>query len=61
MPTVIHIARVTTARAEVWRHCEICDDLAAMPPHVTICDACSTVATPAYGLRLISDGEGWSR
>jgi hypothetical protein len=60
VPTVIHLVRLTTGRGEVWRHCEICDDLAAMPPHVTICDACTTVAAPAYGLRLV-DGEGWSR
>jgi hypothetical protein len=44
----------------VWRLCEICDDIAAMPPHVTICDACTTIAAPVYGLRLV-DGEGWSR
>jgi hypothetical protein len=60
VPTVIHILRATTRRGEVWRHCEICDDVAAMPPHVTICDACTSVAPPAYGLRLVGD-EGWSR
>jgi hypothetical protein len=61
VPTVIHIVRVSTRRGEVWRHCEICDDLAAMPPHVTICDACTTVTNPAYGLRLVDHDAGWSR
>ncbi|MEH1130033.1 hypothetical protein [Micromonospora sp. CPCC 206061] len=60
MPTVVHLVRVTTRRGEVWRHCEICDDLAAMPPHVTICDACTPVVTPAYGLRLVDADRGWS-
>ncbi|MFC0526758.1 hypothetical protein [Phytohabitans kaempferiae] len=60
MPTVIHLLRPSTGRGEVWRHCEICDDLVAMPPHATICDACTTVTAPAYRLRLVSDAEGWS-
>jgi hypothetical protein len=61
VPTVIHVVRVSTSRGEVWRHCEICDELAAMPPHVFICDACTTVASPAYGLRLVDLDAGWSR
>jgi hypothetical protein len=60
VPTVVHLVRVTTRRGEVWRHCEVCDDLAAMPPHVTICDACAPVVAPAYGLRLVDVDRGWS-
>jgi hypothetical protein len=60
VPTVIHLLLETAFRGEVWRHCEICDELAAMPPHATICDTCTAVAAPAYGLRLVGD-EGWSR
>ena len=60
VPTVIHLLPESPRRGEVWRHCEICDDLAAMPPYATICDACATVATPAFGLRLVGD-EGWSQ
>jgi len=61
VPTVIHLPHASARRGEVWRHCEICDDLVAMPPHVSICDACTLVAPPAYGLRLVSNGEGWAR
>jgi hypothetical protein len=43
MPMLMRLARVTTRRSEVWRHCEICDELAAMAPYATTCDACAEV------------------
>jgi hypothetical protein len=60
VPTVIHPDLIPPGRGEVWRHCEICDDLAAMPPHATICDACTPVISPAYGLRSVDADRGWS-
>ncbi|MFV2094514.1 hypothetical protein ACFHW1_03345 [Micromonospora sp. LOL_014] len=42
-PMLMNLDPDKPRRREVWRHCEICDDLAAMPPHVFICDACALV------------------
>ncbi|WP_326552148.1 hypothetical protein [Micromonospora sp. NBC_01813] len=42
-PMLVNLDLSAPRRREVWRHCEICDDVAAMPPHVFICDACALV------------------
>lgn len=47
-PMVMTLARVTTLRREVWRHCETCDELAAMPPYENVCDACATGTGQTY-------------
>lgn len=58
MPMLMTSARVTTLRSEVWRHCETCDDLAAMAPHATTCDVCSSGTDQAYPVdRLGGDGD----
>ena len=51
MPMLVKLARVSTRRAEVWRHCEVCDELAAMPPFAFVCDTCSDVTPSPYRLR----------
>ncbi|MEJ3748464.1 hypothetical protein WEI85_34920 [Actinomycetes bacterium KLBMP 9797] len=65
MPTVVDAALFPRGRGEQWRHCEICDELAAMAPQATLCDACAEVVTPMAGLRLVHEvdhaGRGWSR
>jgi hypothetical protein len=56
MPMLVNLAPATPRRAEVWRHCETCDELVAMAPWASVCDAC-TAASPAM---LGTDGR-WPR
>jgi hypothetical protein len=58
MPMLVKLARVSTRRGEVWRHCESCDELTAMAPHQTTCDACPATDTPSYRPELA--GRRWS-
>ena len=48
MPMLVNLARVTTRRTEVWRHCEDCDELAAMAPNAFTCDVCAPTPAPTY-------------
>ncbi len=50
MPTVVHAARATVKDGAVWRTCAGCGLLAALPPDVTYCPACTPI-----------DGGGLSR
>ncbi|MEV4756008.1 hypothetical protein AB0J86_12970 [Micromonospora sp. NPDC049559] len=58
MPMLVNLVRVSTRRNEVWRHCESCDELAAMAPYQVICSACSSIDVPPYRPELT--GRGWS-
>jgi hypothetical protein len=50
MPTVVNAARVTTKDGAVWRHCDGCGLLVALPPEIFFCPACTPI-----------DGAGLSR
>ncbi|MEO3923882.1 hypothetical protein ABGB07_08470 [Micromonosporaceae bacterium B7E4] len=55
-PMVMTPARVTTLRREVWRHCECCDELAAMAPHASVCDVCAADAGQTYPADRVGGG-----
>jgi hypothetical protein len=42
MPKVVDAARVTTRDNAVWRTCAGCSQLAALPPELTTCPACTS-------------------
>lgn len=42
---LLNLDVATPGRREVWRHCEICDELAAMPLYVFVCDTCVSDAS----------------
>ncbi len=43
MPRLYKAARVTTRSGAIWRHCDVCDDLAALAPGDRVCPACVAV------------------
>jgi hypothetical protein len=53
---VVTLACVTTLRREVWQHCECCDELAAMPPYESVCDACAAGDGQTYPGDLAGGG-----
>lgn len=42
LPMLLNLAVPAPLRREVWRHCESCDELAAMPPYVFVCETCTS-------------------
>lgn len=60
LPMLLGLGLATSGRREVWRHCEVCDDLAAMAPHVSVCETCAAAPSLSSGMPAadLTGGEG---